>query len=63
MCDLHLSICFCVTMLIMQIQCGYQILASSRMPMGASNKRRVSNRVRLLLVSLWPHPAIKSAMG
>jgi hypothetical protein len=29
-------------------------------PWGASNRRCVSNRVRLLLVSEWPQTAIKS---
>jgi hypothetical protein len=56
-------------MLLMKVQCGCQFLASSRMqlatrmPIGvASNRRRVSNRVCLLLVPQWPQSAIKSVI-
>jgi hypothetical protein len=59
----------CICMLLMQVKCGCQILASSRMQTGtkvrirrASNRRHASNRVHPLLVPQWPQLTIKSAM-
>jgi hypothetical protein len=55
-------------MLLKEVQCGYQILASLKMQLatrmligGASNWRRASNGMCLLLVPQWLQPDIKSA--
>jgi hypothetical protein len=59
----------CLCMLLMQVQCGYQILPSFRMQPatrmsmeGASNRRHVLNKVCLVLVPQWPHPVIQSVI-
>jgi hypothetical protein len=58
----------CLCMLLIQVQCDCEILTSSRMqsatrmPMRTLNRRRASNRTRLLVVLQWSQLAIKSMM-
>jgi hypothetical protein len=49
----------CLCMLLIHVQYGCQILASSRMHGGAPNRRCTSNRVYLLLVAQWPRPVFQ----